>query len=106
MKRSPRPLMRTPPSPRTPSVIRIADIADAGGVELEELHVFQRDAPPQREDAAVAGLGIGVGRDLPQPSEPAGGDDDRLGMEDLDLTAVDFNGYNATSAALGVTQQV
>ena len=54
-------------------------------MELEEFHIFQRQAAPHDHGRAVAGEGVGVGGDLPDAAMPAGGKDDRLGMEDMHL---------------------
>jgi hypothetical protein len=85
MKRSPLPLIRMPPSPRTPFGDQDAQLVNAGGMELEEFHIFQRQAAPHDHGRAVAGEGIGIGGDLPDAAMPAGGKDDRLGMEDVHL---------------------
>src|SRR5665648_1063217 len=63
-----------------------AKAGQTGGVELEELHVLQGDAPPERQGHAVAGQGVRVGRGLVDLARAAGGQDDRLGAEDVRLT--------------------
>ena len=62
-----------------------AQPGQAGRVELEELHVLQRQALAPDDAHAVAGQGVRVGRGLEDLAEPAGGEHDRLGVEDVDL---------------------
>ncbi len=96
MKRSPSLLSRMPPSPRTASVMRMPILADAGGMELEELHVLHGHAPPQGDGRAVAGQGVGVGRDLEHAPHAAGGEQHCLGPEGVDLAGEDLVGGHAT----------
>src|SRR5206468_9488234 len=59
-----------------------------GRVELDELHVNQVGARPQRERVAVAGVLPGVGRDLPRLADAAGGEHDGLGFEEDELAGI------------------
>ena len=43
----------------------------------------------------VAGVGVGVGGDFPDAPVPAGGDDDRLGVEDVQLAGGQFHRHHA-----------
>ncbi len=62
-----------------------AHAPDAGRVELEELHVLQRQAPAVARGLAVTGQGVRVGGHLEELAGAAGGVDDRLRLEDVDL---------------------
>ena len=53
----------------------------AGRVELDELHVDQRRAGPQRQRVAVAGVLPGVRGDLERLADTAGGQHHRGGLE-------------------------
>ena len=55
-------------------------------VELVELHVLQRKSLAEHDAQAVAGQGVGVGGGLVHPARAAGGEHDRLGVEDVDVT--------------------
>src|SRR5262249_35686126 len=63
-----------------------AHAPDAGRVELEELHVLQRQTPAVAGRLAVTGQGVRVGGHLEELAGAAGGVDDRLRLEDMDLT--------------------
>ena len=82
MKRSPRELRSTPPSPRTASLIRklgAPSLRSAVGMELEELHVGQLGAGlvGQRRGAAIGGRGVGGVAE--EPAAAARGQDDGAG---------------------------
>lgn len=62
-----------------------AHAPDAGRVELEELHVLQRQPAPVAGRLAVTGQGVRVRRHLEELAGAARGVDDRLGLEDVDL---------------------
>ena len=59
----------------------------AGRVELDELHVDQRRAGPQRQRVAVAGVLPGVRGDLERLADPAGGHDHRGRLEQDEVAA-------------------
>ena len=63
-----------------------AHLVDAGRVELEELHVLERDPAAVQDRRAVAGQGVGVRGDLEHPAVAARREDDGLGAEDVELT--------------------
>ena len=71
-----------------------ADAHDPGRVELEELHVLERDAVAVAQGHAVAGQAVGVGRDPEHPPEAAGGEQDRLGPEGVELPVGDAVGHD------------
>src|SRR3989344_9436231 len=50
------------------------DAGDAGRMELDKLHVLQRNAGTQRHGHAVAGIDHGIGRGAVQTRYPTGGD--------------------------------
>ena len=64
-----------------------AELVHAGRVELEELHVLERQAAPVGDRHAVAGEGVRVAGDLEHLAEAAGREEDRLGPEGVDLPA-------------------
>jgi hypothetical protein len=72
-----------------------AEAGEAGRVELEELHVLEREALAPDDAHAVAGEGVGVGRGAEHLPEAAGGEDDRLGVEDVDLAGRELVGDDA-----------
>ncbi|CCK27925.1 hypothetical protein BN159_3546 [Streptomyces davaonensis JCM 4913] len=63
-----------------------AHAPDAGRVELEELHVLQRQTPAVDGGLAVTGEGVRVRRHLEELAAAAGGVDHGLRLEDVDLT--------------------
>src|SRR5262249_19816753 len=63
-----------------------AHAPDAGRVELEELHVLQRDAPAVAGRLAVTRQRVRVGRHLEELAGAAGRVDHGLRLEDVDLT--------------------
>src|SRR5690606_24771756 len=67
-----------------------SEAVDAGRVELEELHVFQRNAAPEGDGHAVTGVGHRIGCDLEGASTAAGGHNDSLGVEGVNLTSGDL----------------
>ena len=62
------------------------------GMELVELHILQGQAPPVGNGHAVTGQGVSVGCGLPHLAVSAGGEDDRLGVENVNLTGGEFVG--------------
>ena len=77
-----------------------AGALQAGGVELDELHVLQGDAGAVGHDDAVAGGGEGVGRDAEGAAVAAGGEHDGLGLDGLDLPAEDVVGDEALAGVV------
>ncbi len=69
-------------------------------MELEELHVFQRQAAAQEDGRAVAGIGIGVGCDRKDAAMPARGEDDRLGVEGVQFSGRQLDGHDARGPAV------
>ena len=61
-------------------------------MELVELHVHQRHAATIGDRNAVAGAGQRVRGDLEDAAEAAGGDQHRLGVEDVDLAGFELAG--------------
>ena len=55
---------------------------------------------------AVAGVGVGVGGDLPDAPVPAGGEDDRLGVEDVQLAGGQVQRHHARRAPVLDHQQI
>jgi hypothetical protein len=79
-------------------------------VELEELHVLERDAAAEGHAHAVTGEGVGVGRRLEDLAGAAGRENDRLGLEHVDLAGGQLVGHDAGRAldavGAGVHEQV
>ena len=70
-----------------------AVLVEAGGVELHELHVLQRQARLEHQGHAVAGVGVGVGGDLPGAAVAAGGQQHGAGVEDVQPALADVPGH-------------
>ena len=66
-----------------------------GRVELVKLHVLQRKSLAEHDAQAVAGEGVRVGGGLVHPARPAGGEHDRLGVEDVDVAGGQLVGDDA-----------
>ena len=77
-----------------------AQSIDAGRVELVELQVFQGDPVAIGDGRAVAGQGISIGGDLEHPAEPAGRDQDALGVEGVELAGGDLDGHDPAALAV------
>ncbi len=75
-----------------------AEAGQAGGVELEELHVLQRQAVAPGDAHAVTGQGVGVRRRLEHLAGAAGGQDHGLGAEHVDLAGGQLVGDDARDA--------
>ncbi len=108
MNRLPSLLRSTPPSPRTPSVTRIPLHAGrpdhAGRMELHELHIEQRRARVIRERMAVAGVFPTVAGDLKRAADSAGRQHHRLGVKQLEASALAIVSERA-HAAVAILQQ-
>ena len=72
-----------------------AQTGQTGRVELVELHVLQRKSLAEHDAHPVAGQRVGVRRGLEHLAGAAGGEDDRLGVEDVDLAGGQFVGNRA-----------
>ncbi len=66
-------------------------------MELDELHVLQRQAGAKHHRIAVAGAGVGRGRGVIDLAVAAGGEDHRLGAEAVDRPVVEAQGNNAAA---------
>jgi hypothetical protein len=60
-------------------------LVDTGGVELEKFHVHQGNPGPGHQGGPVASVRQGVGGGLEHPAETAGGEQYRLGAEDMNF---------------------
>ncbi len=69
-------------------------------MELVELHVLERQAMAVSDRRPVARQGIGVGRDLEHPAEPAGGQEHALGVENVELAGGDLQRDDAAAFAV------
>jgi len=77
-----------------------ARAVDAGRVELDELHVLQREAGAQRHAVAVAGAGVRRGRRLIDAAAAAGGEDDGMAAEAVDRAVFHAHGDDAAAGAV------
>ena len=64
-------------------------------MELVKLHVLQRKSLAEDDAQAVAGQGVRVGGGLVHPARAAGGEHDRLGVEDVDVAGGQLVGDDA-----------
>ena len=64
-------------------------------MELEELHVLERQAVAPDDRGAVTGQGVRVGGDFVHLAEAAAGEDDRFGLEQVQLARCQFVRNNA-----------
>ena len=64
-------------------------------MELEELHVLERDAAPERDRQTVAGEGVRVRGDPEHPSVAAGREQDGLRSEHVELAGRELVRHHA-----------
>ena len=83
-----------------------ARAVDAGRVELDELHVLQRQPGAQRHRVAVAGAGVGRGRREIGAPVAAGRQNRRLGAEAVNRAVVQLEADDAAHRALRIADQV
>ena len=83
-----------------------ARAVDAGRVELDELHVLQRQAGAQRHRAAVAGAGVRRGAGAIGAAIAAGGENGGLRAEAVQRAVVELQRDHAAAGALVVHDQV
>ena len=74
---------------------------EPGRVELEELHVFERNALAPDDADAVARQGVRVRRRLVDLAETAGGEDDALGVKHVQVAGGELVGNDACGLTLG-----
>src|SRR5699024_10996149 len=77
-----------------------AQLIEAGGMELEHLHVHQRDATAVRDGNTIASTGEGVGCYAEHPAETSGGDKHCFGVNGVQLAGAEFVGHHATALAV------
>ena len=75
-------------------------------VELDELHVLQRQAGAQHHRVAVAGAGMRGGRREVGATVTAGGEDDHLGAKAVDRAVIELEADHADAAAVLVHDEV
>ena len=76
-----------------------AGAVDAGRVELDELHVLQRQPGAQHHGVAVAGAGVGGGAGEIGAAVAAGREDRHVGAEAVDGAVVELERDHAAAAA-------
>ena len=79
---------------------------DAGGVELHEFHVLQRQTRTRHHAATVAGAGVGAGCAEIGAAIAAGGQHDHLGAEQVQGAVVQLPAHHALAFALFGHDQV
>ena len=77
-----------------------AGAVDAGRVELNELHVLQRQPGPQHHAVAVAGLGVGAGAGGIDAAIAAGGQDRLVGAEAMQRAVFQRERHHAAAGAV------
>src|SRR5579863_2940539 len=75
-----------------------AHLVDARGMKLEELHVLERNAGPQRDRHAVAGQGVSIRGDAVELPAAARREYDRLGVKRMNLAGREAQRHNARRA--------
>ena len=84
-----------------------AGAGDAGGVELPELHVLERQPGARHHAEAVAGVDERVGRRPVDPPGAAGGQQGRFRLEDAQLAGLHLQRHDADArAVLRIADQV
>src|SRR5690606_12585756 len=81
-----------------------AHFKDTGGVELKEFHVMSGQTAAHGDRHPVAGVGVGVGGDLPDAAVAAGGEDHRLGVEDVQVAGGELHGDHPVDHAIAHQQ--
>ena len=76
-----------------------AGTVNASGVELNKLHVLERQTGPQGHTAAVAGAGMGAGGREIGAAITARGQDHQLGLETVQGAVIQLPGGNAPADA-------
>ncbi len=77
-----------------------ARAVNAGGVELHEFHVLQRQPCAQHHAAAVAGAGVRAGRGVVAAAITAGRQHDALRFEPMDAAIVEAHGDHTAAHAV------
>src|ERR1700719_125901 len=77
-----------------------------GRVELDELHVLQRETSAQYHRVAVAGAGVRRGAGLVNPAAAAGRNDSHICAEPVDRPVLETPGEEAAAGAVLVHQEV
>ena len=83
-----------------------AGAVDARRVELDELHVLQRQAGAQHHGVAVAGAGVGRGAGEVDPAVAAGGEAGLVRPEAVQRAVLDAERQDAEALAVLVHEQV
>ena len=78
----------------------------AGGVELPEFHVLQRDASACGHAQAVAGVDEGVGRGSEDAACAARGEQHGFGFQDVQVAGFHLQGGDTDHVAIGVADQI
>ena len=76
-------------------------LVDPGRVELEELHVLQRDAAAEQDRGAVTGERVGVRAHLEHPAVAARRVQHGLGSEDVELARRELVGHDPRTPSVG-----
>ena len=79
-----------------------AQACQAGRVELDKLHVFQRQTRAQCDGHAVTGEGVSIGGGLENLAAAAGCENHGLSLEDVHLTGCQVVGDDTGGAGLAL----
>src|SRR6185503_8730573 len=77
------------------------EFVNARRMELEEFHVFKRNAVAEKNRGSIAGVRICIGCHFKDTSMPTRGKDDRLRAESVHFTGREFNSDN--TCCLGIS---
>ena len=77
-----------------------AGVWEACGVELDELHVLQRRTGAVGQRHSVAGADGAIGGEGEDSTAAAGGEDDGLGRDEMELACADFKGNDTPGFAI------
>ena len=83
-----------------------ARVVDAGGVELPEFHILQRNACTRRHAQAVARIDEGIGGRMVDAPGTASCQQGGFGFEHINFARFHFQGDHAEHVAVGVADQV
>ena len=92
--------------PARPLSDQNAGPVDAGGMELHELHVLERQACAQHHGVAVAGAGVGARAGEVGAAVAAGRQDRLVRLEAVDRAVVEIERDDAATAAVLVHDQI
>src|SRR5262245_12331228 len=72
---------------------------DAGGMELNELHVLERESGPEHHRVAVAGASVRAGAGEVGPSVAAGRENRAMAAKTMKRSVIEVPGHDAAASA-------